>query len=284
MPELAEVEVARRHIERWWRGQKATTVKLAAPKCLRAGTPEALEALMTQHALDHVERRGKQLIACFEGTDTRLLIHFKLTGKITRDEQEAGAPDLRMAWHLPQTGWLRMQDKRALGELHLLTAEEFAAFRPINEMGPEPHDLQNGAELRRRIGKGKGKLKAKLLDQTVLAGVGNIAISELFWQLKLWPELRVDQLDEATADALVAAMPPYFDDLIASSEHIENFIYLSEGLEENPFSAYGRMGEPCKRCETKIEMLTFGGRSTYYCPTCQTKPNDAADDKRDESA
>jgi formamidopyrimidine-DNA glycosylase len=268
MPELAEVEVARRHIERWWKGQRASAVKLAAPNFLRAGSPERLEALLTKHPLSALERRGKHLIASFEGDDARLLLHFKLTGKITRGEVPK-ARDLRMAWHLPDTGWLRFQDARRLGEAHLLEADEFAQYAPLLNMGPEPHDLADGEALGARLGNGKGRLKDRLLDQTVIAGVGNIAISELFWRLKLVPDMRVDQLTADQRDALVAEMPVYFDWLIATSEHIEDFVYLSEGAEDNPFSAYDREGLPCLRCETPIERLTFGGRSTYWCPACQ---------------
>lgn len=271
MPELAEVEVARRHIERWWRGQRADSVRLAGPKCLRAGTPAALEKLLMSYPLKAIERRGKYLFASFDGDDSRLIIHFKLSGKITRGDTDK-VPDLRIAWHLPETGWLRFQDVRAMGELHLLTADEFAAYAPLNNMGPEPHDIPDGEALGARLGKGKGRLKDKLMDQSVVAGVGNIAISELFWRLQIPAECAVNQLTASQRDLLAIEMPLYFDWLIESSQHIENFVYLSEGAEENPFSAYDREGLPCLRCETPIERLTFGGRSTYHCPVCQAPP------------
>jgi formamidopyrimidine-DNA glycosylase len=271
MPELAEVEVARRHLERWWSQRAAEQVLLYAPPRLKAGDADELDDLL-KHPLAAIKRRGKQLIATFTDDDRTLLIHFKLTGKITRGDTPK-PKDVQLAWLLPETGWLRLQDSRRLSELHVLTPAQLAAYPPLVNMGPEPHDLRDADHLRQRLGRGKKRLKDTLLDQATIAGVGNIAISELFWRLKIPPELPTNELTDEQVAALYQEMPIYFDALIASSEHIEDFVYLSEGAEENPFDAYDREGLPCNRCQTPIARATFGGRSTYYCPTCQVPKN-----------
>jgi formamidopyrimidine-DNA glycosylase len=263
MPELAEVEVARRNLERWWSGRPATQVMVYDPRLLVGTTAEEVSRALGK-PLDRIERRGKYLIAHFPG-DEHLVFHFRMTGKIIR----ADVPQqkfTRLAWLIPDTGWLLFKDQRCLGTVEYIGPGELAAYSPLSSMGPEPYDL-DGANLRALLPPNR-QLKAALMDQNVIAGIGNIAISELFWRVRIAPLARVKDLTQTQFDALAEELPRYFDEVIATSM-ADEIIYLEERGGENIFECYGREGEPCKRCATPIERITTGGRSSYFCPSCQ---------------
>jgi len=260
MPELGEVEIVRQNLERWWVGESASEVVLEDEHLLTRGTPERLETLL-RSPCKAMQRRGKYLFAEFD--DAYVVFHFRMTGKITREDDES--PEYtRLAWHVP-AGWLTFKDSRRLGHVEVVEADEFDEYEPIAKLGPEPHDL-DGAMLCSRVN-GR-KLKNALLDQTVVAGVGNIAISEIFFDEELPPEVSGDELDSEQWDRLARALPRFFDALIADQKSDE-VMYLNQGKAENPFTVYKREGEPCPRCGALIKRKKVAGRSSYFCPECQ---------------
>lgn len=273
MPELAEVEVARRNLVRWWEGRAAGEVLVLDPKLLVATDEGALVEVL-QTPLEAMKRRGKYLIGHFE--DGRAVVfHFRMTGKIIRcDRPEARFA--RLAWYvapgtgpggaLQEGGWLVFKDQRRLGHVELFEPGALAGYAPLAMMGPEPYDLTVEA-FRARVSP-RRNLKAALLDQSVVAGVGNIAITELFWRSKIAPRAKMGELSEAQVAALVEDMPRYFDEVIAVSQ-ADEIVYLEEGNAENTFDVYGREGEPCPRCAATIVREVIGGRSSFYCPSCQ---------------
>lgn len=272
MPELAEVEVVRRNLERWWKGRTAAEVQLHDPELVTTGTPEGLvEALGLPAAA--IDRRGKYLIvtlATDDDTPDRIVVfHFRMTGKIVCVE-DAEPSYARLAWHVPAAGWLVFKDMRRLGDAHLLEAGELEDFEPIASLGPEPDELSADA-LRERLAGSSRRLKSALLDQSVVAGIGNIAVSELFWRLELPPKISCDELDDAQYEDLVDEMPRYFNWLV-EDQMSDEIVYLGEGKSHHPFDVYAREGEACPRdsCDATIERATFGGRSTYFCPACQS--------------
>ena len=270
MPELSEVEVSRRALWGWWAGHRAVECVLADPKLMPPEAFGALRQAMTTTAPTSISRRGKILLVAF-GDHGTMMVHFRMTGKISRedDRPEGG---FRLAWALENGSWLAFRDPRRFGQVEWAGADEsiLARWPLLGRMGPEPHDLHTGAQLATLVGQGSRRsLKGALLDQAVIAGVGNIAISELFWRTGLHPQVRAHQLDAAQWQALVEQMPVYFDWLIQMQES-QQLGYLHEGSHvENPFSVYARRGQPCVRCQSLIEQEKVGGRSTYYCPTCQ---------------
>ncbi|MFW5968293.1 MAG: zinc finger domain-containing protein, partial [Persicimonas sp.] len=106
-------------------------------------------------------------------------------------------------------------------------------------------------------------------DQTILAGLGNIAASEIMWRTKLGPRVKCGALSEADCAELAEAIEAFVRHVI-EVEQADEIIYLEEGGAQNPFDVYGREGEPCPRCETPIERAKVGGRSSYFCPRCQS--------------
>lgn len=261
MPELAEVEIVRRNLADWWT-TPASEVRLHDEALLTRGAPELLHELLTSEA-PTMDRRGKYLIARFSA-DRALIFHFRMTGKIVR------SPDpeprfARLAWDGADE-WLVFKDSRRLGHVEVFDTGGLADYEPLLKMGPEPYGL-SGEELAAQLSP-RRRLKDALLDQSVIAGVGNIAISEVFWRLKLAPDIKAKSLSQDQIDALAEELPRYFDELM-EDQMDDEVIYLGEGKAENPFAVYGREEEPCQRCDTPIERVVIGGRSSYYCPTCQ---------------
>lgn len=261
MPELAEVEIVRRNLSRWWT-KPASEVRLHDEALLTRGAPELLVGLLTSEA-PAMDRRGKYLIARFSG-DRAAIFHFRMTGKIVRssDPQPRFA---RLAWDGADE-WLIFKDSRRLGHVEVFDTGELARYEPLLKMGPEPHGL-SGGELAARLSP-RRRLKDALMDQSVIAGVGNIAISEVFWRLNFAPDVKAKLLSQSQIDALAEELPRYFDELL-EDQLDDEVIYLGEGKAHNPFAVYGREGEPCPRCETAVARETIGGRSSYYCPKCQ---------------
>lgn len=260
MPELAEVEIVRRNLAGWWT-EPAHEVRILDDAVLTRGSPELLRQLF-EAAAPQMERRGKYLIARFPA-ERAVIFHFRMTGKIVRTD-DAEVRFARLSWAVGD-GWLVFKDSRRLGHVEVFDAGELAGYEPLQRMGPEPHGLTAEA-LAPRLG--SRRLKDALMDQSVIAGVGNIAISEVFWRLGLAPEVRADELTETQLAALVDELPRYFDELL-EEQMDDEVIYLGEGKAESPFAAYGRAGLPCMRCGAPIVRSVVGGRSSYSCPECQ---------------
>lgn len=259
MPELGEVEIARRNLEKWWVGRAASQVRVYDPKVLTSGGDRLEPALLS--VATQACRRGKYLFVRFEAGDV-VVFHFRMTGQITRGN--SSEPQfVRLAWRVDDA-WLAFRDARRLGHVDVFSASEFAAYEPISEMGPEPYDV-DGPGLAQRVGK-RG-LKAALLDQSVVAGVGNIAVSEVFWTLGLKPDIGGQELSRQQWQDLARGLREFFD-AVVSEQASDDLVYVSQGG-DNPFHVYGRLGQACPRCGHAVTRTKVAGRSSYYCPDCQ---------------
>ena len=260
MPELGEVEIVRRNLEKWWVNQSAKQVVILDGDVFSSGQ-DRFETTMTQVAVK-AGRRGKYLFVTFANANV-IVFHFRMTGKITL-EATPDARFMRVAWQVDD-GWLSFKDARRLGHIDVFSAEEFENYQPIAKMGPEPFDI-TGAQLKERAG--RRILKSALMDQSVIAGVGNIAVAEVFWRLRLAPDIMAAQLTEIQWDELASGISDFFSEVIEVDE-ADEIEYVNQGG-PNTFDVYGRLGEPCPRCKTIIARQKIGGRSSYYCPTCQS--------------
>lgn len=267
MPELAEVEIVRRNLDRWWVGHAAQDIVVVDEEFLPSDklTRDALLAALRAPA-QAAMRRGKHLWVELGPSRHALLFHLRMTGKITLEDSPE-ARFTRLAWLLPDRGWLCFKDSRRLGTLEYFAPGLITSSAPINKLGPEP-DALDGPALKLRFGRSARRVKDLLLDQSVIAGVGNIAISEVFWQLGLHPSVVAKQLDDEDYERLSAALTSHFA-LLLEQEQADEIHYVNQGKANNPFDVYLREGKPCPRCQQPLERLTFGGRSTYYCPSCQ---------------
>lgn len=265
MPELAEVEVVRRNLSTWWMSA-STEVIVHDPDVLHGASTEQLIDTLRQSPSQFV-RRGKYLICLFDAHEPWLVFHFRMTGKIVLSD-DPSPRFARLSWCLAPHQWLVFKDPRRLGSVQWHGAGPWSDDDVFQRMGPEPEswtvdDLQ-------ALSSSKALLKSKLLDQQVVAGIGNIAICELFWRLRFPPKIRCQALSLSQMHALIEETNRYFEWLIDDQQSPE-IIYLQEGKGEHPFDVYGRENEPCKRCQAPIERMTVSGRSSYFCPICQAE-------------
>lgn len=266
MPELAEVEVVRRNLEAWWVGRAAQDIVVLDERALQASDhARAIEGMM--RPVERVVRRGKYLIVEFEGVSGWALIHFRMTGKIVLN-QTGQVRFARLAWMLGPEQWLVFKDQRCLGGVEWIDAHHWRQHPTFLAMGPEPDDWTPEDVM--LLTRSRALLKSKLLNQSVVAGIGNIAICEIFWRIQLPPDLVCTELDVDLAQALVLDTRAYFEWLIAH-ECGPEITYVQEDASAHPFSVYAREGEPCLRCQETIVRMKVAGRSSYYCPGCQRR-------------
>jgi formamidopyrimidine-DNA glycosylase len=270
MPELPEVETVARDLRPLLVGR--TLVGLTrSRKALRQSWSKAWEPKLVRRRVEAVHRRGKWLLLELDGA-AFLMVHLGMTGRFTvvtpGTKQE---PHTHLVFRLDNDHELRFRDARRFGSVTYFPDrpgwEAFLATR----LGPEPWDLK-AAEFRAALKNTKRPVKAVLLDQTVVAGVGNIYADEACFAARIDPRRVGNALRPAEADRLLHAIRVVLDRAIeAGGSSIRDYVGGSgqPGGYQDRFLAYGRTGEPCPRCGTPIESVRLAGRSTHYCPRCQ---------------
>jgi formamidopyrimidine-DNA glycosylase len=254
VPELPEVEEAARRLRHWIVGRTIARVQ-PLHRGLQARLPSRTLRSLRGAVVRSVERRGKhQLIHLDDG---RIIhVHFRMAGDW--ELLEGGAPprSVRLLLHLDDGTRVALVDPRALGTVDVHPA----GAPPTIALGPEATDpaVDVGA-IHAKLGTRQAAIKPVLLDQRIIAGVGNIYAAEALWHAKLDPRQPASGLTRAEVARLLRAVRTAL--LRASGNR-----YFRGG---GRFAVYGRAGEPCRRCGTAIARFTQAGRSTYHCPTCQ---------------
>jgi formamidopyrimidine-DNA glycosylase len=289
MPELPEVETIRRHLADVLPGRTVTGVELRLPKLLRAEPGRSLADLIGRPALG-VGRRAKLLLLDFGGDQT-LIAHLKLTGQIihqsaTGERRCGGHPvpsfDAAMphkSTHLIMTfddgGALFLTDIRQFGVLRLVGAASVPALLAAEGYGPDALDpaLTPETLAERLRARPNARLKPVLLDQTVIAGLGNIYVDEALYSARLHPLRTPGSLTPDEAARLLAGIGDALEHGLSQG----GFTILNGRA--RPLDGYPRVhglaGAPCPACGTPIVKTVVGGRGTYLCPSCQPTPDDA---------
>ncbi len=266
MPELPEVEIQRRNLERWWSGRRVLAIRVADAEAVRQGAVESLVG----RVVAGVRRRGKHLIVDFEGEPgVCALLHLRMTGKIVPIGVE-GRPGARLEVEVEGAGRFAFLDTRRLGHLDVLSPEAMGEHGPLEAMGPEPWPRPlGGAEIQEAL-RGTGRaIKVALMDQAVIAGVGNIVAIEALWVAGIDPSAIARELEVEALGRIGRALREVCEAVIVAEEGDE-IAYLNDPGQprgENPFSIYQQ--EICPRCGGAVGRLTQSGRTTYWCPSCQ---------------
>lgn len=262
MPELPEVEYASRVLRRAALGRRVRAVRVLHRSHRRALPPRDV-ARLRGATVAGVERRGKhQLIALSTG-DT-MVVHFRMTGDWLVDTSDAPvAKYARVVFELDDGARVSLVDPRALSTVSLHRAGTGDALLPA--VGPDAADPSVSVEvfgdaLRRR----RTAIKLALLDQRVLAGVGNIYAAEALWCARIDPRVSASSLTRARQARLLDAVR-------AVLERAQRTRGRYRDGAAGRFEVYDREGLPCSRCGTAIARIVQGGRSTYYCPHCQRR-------------
>jgi formamidopyrimidine-DNA glycosylase len=273
MPELPEVETVRRQLEPALVGRRFERVSIDDPRLVRPYEPAEVAAELQGEHVAAVERRGKYLVVRF-GSGRVLLIHLRMTGSLqcARNGSLPDDPHRRAVVKLDDGSDVAYRDVRRFGTWLLLEPEEAEPYLAAR-VGEEPLDtLFTAARLGERLAGRRTSLKAALLDQRTLAGLGNIYSDEALWRARLSPLRPAAGLDRNELRRLHRGIRAALEHGLARQGSTLRDYRLpdgSGGSMQDEFRVYGRRDEPCDRCGTPIARTRVAGRTTWFCPTCQ---------------
>jgi len=269
VPELPEVETVVRDLRPLLIGRTIVKIEVGK-KSLRRKWSRTWDKGLLGQSVRAIGRRGKWISLDLGGPG--LLVHLGMTGQFTVVADAPRADHTHLVFTLDDACELRFRDVRRFGSVTLYPDRAaLDAFFVENALGPEPFDL-DAKTMFASIQQTKRNLKAILLDQCIVAGVGNIYADESLFEAKLHPTLLGESLSAKQAATLRNAIVKVLTRAIEQrGSSIRDYIGGSglKGQFQDEFNAYGRTGEPCRRCETPIEKITLAGRSTHFCPQCQ---------------
>ena len=281
MPELPEVEVVRRGLERWVVGRTIDAVDVLHPRAVRrhlAGADDFVAGLLGRRVLG-ARRRGKYLWLPLDSGDA-VLGHLGMSGQMLILPPDAPAgPHLRVRVAFADAGTeLRYVDQRTFGGLvldrdgaDLPSLVAHIAADPLDPLFDE--DVCAAALARRKSG-----IKRALLDQTVISGIGNIYADEALWRARVHYATPAAALSRAQVTEIVAAARSVMEAALAAGGTSFDSLYVNvngeSGYFDRSLNAYGRDGQPCDRCGTAIARRAFMNRSSFFCPHCQPEPAD----------
>jgi formamidopyrimidine-DNA glycosylase len=279
VPELPEVETVRAQLAPVLTGRRFERVEIHDPRLVRPYEPAEVAAELEGERVATVERRGKYLIVRFESGRV-LLIHLRMTGSLRHARNGlAEDPHRRAVVRLDNGADVAYRDVRRFGTWLLLEPGELEPYLAAR-VGAEPLDtLFTAARLADGLEKRRAPIKAALLDQRTLAGLGNIYVDEALWRARIHPLRPALTLDRNELRRLHRGIRAALGHGIARQGSTLRDYALPDGGSgsmQEEFKVYGRDGEPCDRCGTPIAKTRVGGRGTWFCPTCQPLADQAA--------
>jgi formamidopyrimidine-DNA glycosylase len=274
MPELPEVETTRRDLDALILGQRVLSAAHSDKK-MRQPWPPQLAAQLVGRRLVETDRRAKYLML-YTDDDQALVIHLGMSGRvlIANDPQEM-TPHLHLKLRLDRNAWLLLQDPRRFGSVSLLPRRSLDTWPPLSKLGVEPLGQDFTADyLHQQLIHRRTPIKPTLLDQQLVAGIGNIYASEALHLAGIDPQTPAASLSLGQLQALVPALQHVLELAIASGgstlrDHIRPTHQL--GGFQNQFQVYNRAGQPCLKpgCGGVIAKQVQAGRATYHCVVCQ---------------
>jgi len=277
MPELPEVETVRRGLDAHLVGRRIVAVEVGRDRVVRRTSREALIAGLTDTVVLAAERRGKYLLLPLDSGDS-LMIHLRMSGQVLLADGGAARPShTHVVMHLDDGREAWFVDPRTFGEVVVFDPDQVDAELPgVAALGVDPiADEFPREELRRIVRSTSRALKPLLLDQHVIAGIGNIYADEVLHRARLRPDRAADTIDASATWRLHAAIVDVLTEAIAvggSTLGDAQYVDLmgQVGSYQDDHRVYGRTGERCTTCGRGwIRRTVSGGRSTHFCPWCQ---------------
>ena len=272
MPELPEVETVRRGLAKILVGHRFQRV-VARRMDLRAPLPRHFAERLAGRKIERVDRRAKYILVHLEG-GVVLLAHLGMSGRMVIADGAPPGPHDHIIFVSDEGTEIRFSDQRRFGLMALTTEEDWPAHPLLKGLGPEP--LGNGfnaAELSAELSGKSTPIKAALLDQRVVAGLGNIYASESLYRAGISPRRKARSCVGERAERLVAAIRAVLLEAIAAggssfSDHVQPTGEL--GYFQHSWAVYGREGEPCPRCASaglacRVKRILQSGRSSFFC-------------------
>ncbi len=274
MPELPEVETVRLTLAPALGARIVAVTHSGKPLRLNRPVPiAAIRAALLGRQLTAMRRLGKYLLVDVDGPHS-LLVHLGMSGRFRIFAAGADVPThTHLTAQLDDGRELRFTDPRRFGQLDVVTRGDERAHPSLQVLGPDP--LVDGIDGPYLLERARGRavtLKSLLLDQAVIAGVGNIYASEALWRAKIRPTRRARKLTAADAKVLARAVREVLEHALRrGGTSLRDFVDADgrEGQNAHYLRVYDREGTACPRCRTSIIRKVIQGRATYFCPTCQ---------------
>ena|SRR5271165_4230465 len=284
MPELPEVEVVRRGLQAHVVGKTMTAVRVHHPRAVRrheAG-PADLTARLLGARITGTDRRGKYLWLLLDmpaDPDTALVVHLGMSGQMLLGTVPR-ADHVRISALLDDGTVLSFADQRTFGGwllADLVTVDGSVVPVPVAHLARDPLDPRFDADAVVKVLRRKhSELKRQLLDQTVVSGIGNIYADEALWRAKVHGARIAATLTRRQLTAVLDAAADVMREALAKGGTSFDSLYVNvngeSGYFDRSLDAYGREGEPCRRCGAIIRREKFMNRSSFYCPRCQPRP------------
>lgn len=273
MPELPEVETIKLSLKPLVIGKVIERVEIIRPEPIKHPEPEEFQMALEGHGIIDIARRGKYLILKLDN-DARLVVHLRMTGQFVYCQpQDELRKHTHLVFHLARGSQLRFTDIRRFGCLWLLEPDKEDHYTGMAQLGPEPFDADlDGAWLSARLIGRKTSIKQAVLDQHLLAGLGNIYTDEALFLARLSPFLPASELNSEQAATLLEAIRQVLNQGIENlgtsfSDYRDG--RGEKGSNQDYLQVYQRKSQPCPRCGNPIQRAKLGGRSTFFCPKCQ---------------
>ena len=261
MPELPEVEIMARNLHRWMAGCRIVRLEVMDDKF----DEQSLRRVEGSEVL-RVSRRAKYAVLDFSG-DQHLLLHYRMTGKTIVDPRSERRARLR--WVLDKGPPVVFEDPRRFGTCEWVSSDDLLDYFENKKLGPEPWpELRDWHWWKDQLRALRGPIKPALMRQDRVAGLGNIAASEILFRARVHPAKLVPEILDDEWQRIAAAVPQFINHTL-EAEGGDEILYVNMGG-EGSFAVYGHEGETCTRCPSSIQRLVQSGRSTYFCSGCQS--------------
>ena len=268
MPELPEVETTVRGLERVLLGRRITRVE-ARRADLRRSFPPDLGQRLTGARVIGLARRAKYGLIHTERDDT-MIFHLGMSGSWRIDDPKIEKHD-HLLLETDEGKRLALNDPRRFGSVDLVSTAELQDWPALKALGPEPFDLKS-KELREGLSGRTAAIKLLLSDQRIVAGLGNIYVCEALYRAGIHPKRAGGSFSAERLRRLIAAIEDVLAEAIeAGGSTLRDFASPDGelGYFSKSFAVYGREGQPCPRCGRPVRRIVQGGRSTFYCASCQ---------------
>ncbi len=282
MPELPEVESIRSMLEKRVLNKKISKLEILDTKAIARPEPDSFCSAILCRKILSIRRDAKYLIFDFDDT-SKMIVHLRMTGnllymdgssKLNIKLDESGLPrHARVIFTLNDGSLLCFCDQRKFGRLWFYSSDEDYKACGIDRLGPEPLSADFSKEyLYKCLAKTKRQVKAVLLDQSIVSGIGNIYSDEILFKAGILPQTRACDISKNIALSLYDAINDVISNGIkANRSSIEAYMLgaSKQYSDLEKMKVYQKAGSKCIVCGTKIEKLTIGGRSSCFCPNCQ---------------
>ncbi|MFH0886559.1 MAG: bifunctional DNA-formamidopyrimidine glycosylase/DNA-(apurinic or apyrimidinic site) lyase [bacterium] len=272
MPELPEVETIVRDLNKMLKGRKVVSVEVNKPRVVKEIIPSKLEKIYKGFRFNNVRRRAKLLIFDFSNGYS-LLAHLMMSGKMIYSKEENQYKHEHVIFHLDNGHKLSYIEPRLFGFVIPIKTSDVLRHRLIAKLGVEPLSKEfNLKKLADILSKKKTGIKPYLLDQTAIAGLGNIYVSEALYLAGIAPKRYTTSIKKEEVGKLHKAIVSVLKQGIKNrGSSIDDYVDASgkPGNQAKYLKVYDREGENCHKCRSKIKKIVMGSRGTYYCPRCQ---------------